>query len=515
MAQHFHRHDLPDGLDLGSVVAIDCETMGLLPHRDRLCLVQLSSGDGDAHLVQISQDQETAPNLTKMLSDANVLKLFHFGRFDIAVLLHRFGVLTAPVYCTKIASKLTRTYTDRHGLKDLLKEVLAVDITKYQQSSDWGAPELSEAQLEYAASDVLYLHALRDAMDQRLAREGRTQHAAAAFAYLPHRAALDLAGDTTETGDSLSAAREVILQEAEALKLLAQSLDSRFEAAIAAMLSASGRIIVCGMGKSGHIARKVAATLASTGTPAHFVHPGEASHGDLGMVMEGDVVLALSFSGETAELADVIAHTRERRISLIGISSNPGSTLLKKADIALVLPEVKEAALEGLAPTTSTTMSLALGDALAAVLVQRRGFTPDDFRVIHPGGSLGARLARVRDLMHQGEAVPMAMESAPMGDVLIEISRKGFGVAAVTDAKGFLRGIITDGDLRRNMGALLEHNAAQVMTPSPKTVGPEMRAGEALAIMNERKITCLIVCGDTGKPEGIIHIHDCLRAGVG
>ena len=194
MANHLYQNDLPDGLNLGPVVAIDCETMGLNPHRDRLCLVQMSGGDGNAHLVQISQDQTSAPNLTRMLSDPNVLKLFHFGRFDIAVLLHRFGVLATPVYCTKIASKLVRTYTDRHGLKNLLQELLQIDISKQQQSSDWGSADLTEAQIAYAASDVLYLHRLRDELDRRLAREGRRELAQACFDFLPHRARLDLAG---------------------------------------------------------------------------------------------------------------------------------------------------------------------------------------------------------------------------------------------------------------------------------------------------------------------------------
>lgn len=194
MANHLYRGDLPDGLDLGPIVAIDTETMGLIPSRDRLCVFQLSSGDGDAHVVQIAQGQTEAPNLVRMLSDPDVLKLFHFGRFDIAVLLNRFGVLTAPVYCTKIASRLVRTYTDRHGLKDLLREMLEVDISKQQQSSDWGAETLSVAQVEYAASDVLYLHRLKTALDSRLAREGRAEIAQACFDFLPQRARLDLAG---------------------------------------------------------------------------------------------------------------------------------------------------------------------------------------------------------------------------------------------------------------------------------------------------------------------------------
>lgn len=194
MAHTVHRNDLPDDLDLGPVVAIDCETMGLQPHRDRLCVVQLSSGDGTAHLVQIAKGQTEAPNLARLLSDPDVLKLFHFGRFDIAVMKHAFGVTTAPVYCTKIASKLVRTYTDRHGLKNLLQELLSVDISKQQQSSDWGAPALTQAQVDYAASDVLYLHALKDKLDGMLAREGRTEMAQACFDFLPVRAELDLAG---------------------------------------------------------------------------------------------------------------------------------------------------------------------------------------------------------------------------------------------------------------------------------------------------------------------------------
>ena len=194
MANHLYQGDLPDGLDLGPVVAIDCETMGLIPHRDRLCVIQMSGGDGDAHLVQVAMGQTSAPNLCAMLTDPDVLKLFHFGRFDIAVLLHTFGVLTAPVYCTKIASKLGRTYTDRHGLKFLLQEMLGIDISKQQQMSDWGAPALTDAQLDYAASDVLYLHALRDKLEERLAREGRSELAQACFRFLPARAQLDLAG---------------------------------------------------------------------------------------------------------------------------------------------------------------------------------------------------------------------------------------------------------------------------------------------------------------------------------
>ncbi|NVK14512.1 MAG: ribonuclease D [Rhodobacteraceae bacterium] len=194
MANYLYKNDLPDGLDLGPVVAIDCETMGLNPHRDRLCVIQMSGGDGNAHIVQVEKGQTAAPNLCRMLEDPNVLKLFHFGRFDIAAMYHAFGALAAPVYCTKIASRLVRTYTDRHGLKNLTQELLGIDISKQQQMSDWGAEELTEAQLDYAASDVLHLHKLRDALDKRLAREGRTEMAQACFDFLPMRAKLDLAG---------------------------------------------------------------------------------------------------------------------------------------------------------------------------------------------------------------------------------------------------------------------------------------------------------------------------------
>lgn len=194
MANHLYQNDLPDGLDLGPVVAIDCETMGLNPHRDRLCLIQMSGGDGDCHLVQVAQGQTDAPNLKAMLENPDVLKLFHFGRFDIAALYHTLGATTAPVYCTKIASKMVRTFTDRHGLKNLLQDLLNVDISKQQQQSDWGAEKLTDAQLEYAASDVLYLHQLREELDRRLAREGRTELAQACFDFLPTRAKLDIAG---------------------------------------------------------------------------------------------------------------------------------------------------------------------------------------------------------------------------------------------------------------------------------------------------------------------------------
>ena len=319
---------------------------------------------------------------------------------------------------------------------------------------------------------------------------------------------------TSSTTDFLATARRVIETEAQALSLLAQSLDESFGRAIDLILAAKGRVIVSGMGKSGHVARKIAATLASTGTPAHFVHPAEASHGDLGMVTQGDVALILSNSGETPELADIIAHTRRFNIPLIGVASRAESTLIRACDVALILPAAPEACGTGVVPTTSTTMTLALGDALAVALMEHRDFTPDHFRMFHPGGKLGARLLKVRDLMHQD--IPLTHEGAPMSDALLAISRHGFGVTGVTDEAGALSGIITDGDLRRHMEGLLSHSAGQVMTRNPRTIEPDALAEKALAIMNDRKITCLFVldpAGD-GRAQGILHIHDLLRAGV-
>lgn len=315
--------------------------------------------------------------------------------------------------------------------------------------------------------------------------------------------------------DTLAAGPRVLRTEAAALGALEGALDAAFAHAVETILRAEGRVIVSGMGKSGHVAAKIAATMASTGTPAQFVHPGEASHGDLGMVTRKDVVLLLSNSGETAELADMIAHTRENGIALIGVAGRPESTLIKRADVALLIPDEPEACLVGLAPTTSTTMMMALGDALAVALMERRGFTPEDYRLFHPGGRLGARLARVRELMHTGEEVPLVHETSPMGDVLIEITRKGLGLAVVIDDAGALAGIITDGDLRRHMDGLLERRAADVMTPGPTTILPDERAAAGLKLMNVTKRTALIV-RDAGNPAplGVLHIHDCLRAGL-
>ncbi|MFC7702729.1 SIS domain-containing protein [Plastorhodobacter daqingensis] len=313
----------------------------------------------------------------------------------------------------------------------------------------------------------------------------------------------------------LTTARRVIRREAEALELLGESLGPTFSAAVRLILDTKGRVIVSGMGKSGHIARKIAATLASTGTPAQFVHPAEASHGDLGMVARGDVALVLSNSGETPELADIVAHTRRFAIPLIGVAARADSTLIRQSDVAIVLPQAAEACDTGIVPTTSTTMTLALGDALAIALMEHRRFTPEHFRVFHPGGKLGARLARVGDLMHGAQDMPVVPTGAPMSEALIAISRKGFGVVGIIDANGGLAGVITDGDLRRHMEGLLARRVDEVMTRSPRTIGPEALAERAVAVMQEAKITSLFVLDDESRrPLGILHIHDCLRAGV-
>lgn len=320
----------------------------------------------------------------------------------------------------------------------------------------------------------------------------------------------------TDPEKFLAAARRVIRAETEALSLLEDSLNGDFAHAVQMILDAPGRVIVSGMGKSGHIGRKIAATLASTGTPAHFVHPAEASHGDLGMVTKGDVALVLSNSGETPELADIIAHTRRFEIPMIGVASRPDSTLLRQADVALVLPTAPEACGTGVVPTSSTTMTLALGDALAVALMEHRRFTPEHFRQFHPGGKLGAKLAKVADLMHPAADLPLVTRDTPMGEALLVMSQKGFGVVGVTEADGTLAGIITDGDLRRHLDGLMSHTAGEVMTANPRTIAPGALAEAAVAEMNARKITTLFVVDPAaGKTAvGLIHIHDCLRAGV-
>ena len=311
--------------------------------------------------------------------------------------------------------------------------------------------------------------------------------------------------------DYIETARRVIRCEITGLEALALGLNGDFARAVDLILGARGRVIVSGMGKSGHVGRKIAATLASTGTPAQFVHPGEASHGDLGMIGKDDAVIALSNSGDTAELADIVAYAKRFRIPLIGITRRAHSSLAEQSDVALILPSSPEACPLGLAPTTSTTMTMALGDALAIALMEHRKFTPEHFRTFHPGGKLGARLAKVGDLMHRD--MPLVSEDAPMSDALLVISQKGFGVTGVTDGAGHLTGIITDGDLRRHMQGLLDHRASEVMTASPRVIAPDALAEAALAQMQDRKITCLFVVSED-VPQGILHIHDCLRAGI-
>ena len=291
-------------------------------------------------------------------------------------------------------------------------------------------------------------------------------------------------------------------------------LGQSFIAAVDLIRGARGRVIVTGMGKSGHVGRKVAATLASTGTPAFFVHPGEASHGDLGMIAADDVIMALSWSGETTELKDLIDYSRRFRIGLVAITAVADSTLGSAADVVLTMPAAREACPHNLAPTTSTLMQHALGDALAIALLESRGFTALDFRVFHPGGRLGAMLAFVGTVMHKGNAIPLARVGTRMAEAVVEMSAKGFGCVGIVDQHGTLVGIITDGDLRRHMRAdLLEAQVENVMTRSPKTVRPDQLASEALEIINSSMITALMVA-EAGRPVGIVHFHDLLRAGV-
>src|SRR5712691_1183730 len=291
-------------------------------------------------------------------------------------------------------------------------------------------------------------------------------------------------------------------------------LGAPFLAAVELMHKARGRVIVTGMGKSGHVGRKIAATFASTGTPAFFVHPGEASHGDLGMVTADDVIMALSWSGETVELKDLTDYSRRFRIGLIAVTAYDDSTLGKAADVVLALPHAREACPHNLAPTTSSLMQLALGDALAIALLERRGFTALDFHTFHPGGKLGAMLKFVRDIMHTGDEIPLACVGARMSEAIAEMTAKTFGCAGITDQAGRLVGIITDGDLRRHMRAdLLDVRVDDIMTRAPKTVRPDQLVSEALELINSSKITALMVV-EAGKPVGVVHFHDLLRAGV-
>ena len=295
---------------------------------------------------------------------------------------------------------------------------------------------------------------------------------------------------------------------------LRDGLGAAFAAAINLIRAAQGRVIVTGMGKSGHVGHKIASTFASTGTPALFVHPAEASHGDLGMITKNDVILALSWSGETAELKNITDYSQRHNIGLIAMTASPDSTLAKTADVVLALPQAREACPHNLAPTTSALMQLALGDALAIALLESHGFTAVDFGMLHPGGKLGTLLKQVRDLMHSGASVPLATLGTPMSEAILEMSAKGFGCVGITDARGMLIGVITDGDLRRNMrNNLLDARVDEVMTKAPKTVRPDQLISETLDILNSMKVTALFAV-DAGKPVGIIHVHDLLRAGA-
>ncbi|MGY6535930.1 MAG: KpsF/GutQ family sugar-phosphate isomerase [Pararhodobacter sp.] len=322
------------------------------------------------------------------------------------------------------------------------------------------------------------------------------------------------ARDTDQTADSVIASgRNVLETEAGALRAMAAELGDSFVRAVDTILLTEGRLIVAGIGKSGHVGRKIAATFASTGTPAHFVHAAEASHGDLGMIASRDCCILLSNSGETRELGDLISYTRRFAIPLIALTRVAGSTLATKADIVLLLPDAPEACAIGMAPTTSTTASMAMGDALAVAVMRRRGFDPENFRLFHPGGKLGAQLMRVADLMHTGDALPLVTEETPMPDVLVRMSGAGYGVALVAEA-GRLTGIITDGDLRRNMEGLLARVARDVATRAPKTIGPGALVSEAVGMMNRAKVNALCVVDEGGTIQGMIRLHDCLRAGV-
>lgn len=315
-------------------------------------------------------------------------------------------------------------------------------------------------------------------------------------------------------GQALASGRRVIDIEARALAQMSAALGEAFASAVDLLARAHSRIVCAGVGKSGHVARKIAATLASTGAPSQFVHPTEASHGDLGMIAGGDVLIALSRSGETQELGDLIHYCKRFSIPLVAMTASADSTLGNAADIALVIPDAPEACAQTRAPTTSTTLMMALGDALAVALLERKGFTADDFRTFHPGGKLGAMLRRVGDLMHGGQAVPLVAAGTAMADALDVLSEKGFGCLGVTGPDGELIGMVTDGDIRRLVatGGRAER-IDEAMTRDPVTVRPDMLASSALKLMNERKITQILVV-EGARPAGVIHMHDLLKAGV-
>lgn len=322
----------------------------------------------------------------------------------------------------------------------------------------------------------------------------------------------------SNNSESIASALRTLNTEINGLSALSDAMDgslgTAFEQAVDKLKSISGRVIVTGVGKSGHIGSKITATFASTGTPSHFVHSAEANHGDLGMITKDDAIIGISWSGETAELKGILAYSRRFSIPLIAICRNPESALGKMSDICLVLPKEQEACPHGLAPTTSTMMQLAIGDALAVALLEARGFTATDFGVYHPGGSLGASLTKIEEIMHWGDALPKVDSRTPMSEAIAEMSQKGFGCVCVVDGDEKLLGIITDGDLRRNISSnMMEMMAQDIMTPDPVTISPKTLASSAMAILDEKPITSLVVA-ENGVPTGIVHLHDLLRAGV-
>jgi arabinose-5-phosphate isomerase len=316
----------------------------------------------------------------------------------------------------------------------------------------------------------------------------------------------------------LRRARDVLNIEIQGLLSLVDRLDENFCRAIELLSGCHGKVVVTGMGKSGLICRKIAATLASTGTPSFFLHSGDALHGDLGMVMKGDVILAVSNSGETEEIVKIIPHFKRHALKMIVMTGNPDSTLAKAADVILDISVREEACPLGLAPTASTTATLAMGDALAVVLLESKGFNQEDFAMRHPGGILGRRLfLRVEDLMHRGDKLPLVSENTPIKDALFEITSKRLGITGVVDGGGILTGVITDGDLRRGLetrGDIFRYNANQLMTRNPKNIAADSLAAEAVALMEQHSITCLFVLQDDCKPVGVIHLHDLLKAGL-
>ena len=316
------------------------------------------------------------------------------------------------------------------------------------------------------------------------------------------------------TNTFVQAAKKVLQTEADALEILKNELPNDFSHLVKLILSLNGRVIVSGVGKSGHIGNKIAATLASTGTPAFFIHATEASHGDLGMITENDLCLLISNSGETSEIFDILTHARRFNIPVATISSNSESTLVKAADFKLCLPVVDEACPIGMAPTTSTTMMLALGDALAVALMEAKKFNTENFKVFHPGGKLGAKMMTVSQVMHKSDMLPLVKTETSMKETLLTMSSKGFGIAAVVNEVGFLVGVITDGDLRRNINDLMSKNAGSIASLSPITLLGETFVVDALNLMQDRKITAVIITSAENKPIGILHIQDLLKVGA-